>query len=110
PSRPSHTAAPSPRASQPPAAAPSGPAAAVSAAGTWYRVQVGAFRQQQNAAQVAQRIKEQGYPAFVSTGPLFRVQAGAFQDRTRAEKLKRKLASQGFDATVVAVSPNPGSR
>ena len=56
--------------------------------GTLYRVQTGAFRNQQYAQDMLYQLTGQGYPAFIlQDGNLYRVQVGAFRNLDNAIKM-----------------------
>lgn len=66
-----------------------------------YRVQVGAFRNRQNADRLLNELKSQGYPAFmVMTDGLYKVQVGAFRNLDNAVKLEARLKRQGYDTFI----------
>ncbi len=74
------------------------PAAAKTAAGASYFVQVGSFADKANAEGVVKRLKAAGYAASRSIAvtkdgkTLYRVQAGAFPDQASASKGQQSLA------------------
>lgn len=76
-------------------------------AGTW-AVQVQALRDGDAAAQVVQRLRRKGYPAFLvaptSGAPtqLFRIQIGRYGDRTEAQQVEARLKKEEqFDTFIV---------
>lgn len=69
--------------------------------GTWYRVQVGAFRQRDGAVYTVEQLAAAGFEAIiVPGGDLYRVQVGAFRDEERARNLVAQLKEKGFEAIV----------
>ena len=98
---PSRAAAPDP---QPPVPSP---AAQGAKPGTW-AVQVQALRDRNVAAQVVQRLRGKGYPAFVvaptagAPTQLFKIQVGKYHDRTEAEQVEARLKKEEqFDTFIV---------
>lgn len=69
---------------------------------TLYKVQVGAFENEENAEQLADELKEKGYETFVDTGDdgLYKVQVGAFENEDNAERLADELEDEGYEAFV----------
>ena len=66
-----------------------------------YRVQVGAYRREENAGREERRLKEKGYDSYISfDGEFYRVQAGAFVFWENAEKLAARLRDDGFDVYI----------
>ncbi|NND64898.1 MAG: SPOR domain-containing protein, partial [Gammaproteobacteria bacterium] len=77
--------------------------------GSGWVVQVGSFREQQNAERLADELKKLSYPSFVTrhSGPeyaFYRVRVGPEPDRDRAAVLAKRLKKEG---QVVAVVPFP---
>jgi len=68
-----------------------------------FRVQVGAFRDQENARAFLQKVRNMSHGAFLAQGDdnLWRVQAGAFSSRVNAGQLAHRLRENGLDAFVV---------
>lgn len=66
-----------------------------------YRVQAGAFSSRENAKRLADQLKRQGIPAYVSySNNLYKVQAGAFTSRENAERQVNELKKKGFNAFI----------
>jgi len=68
---------------------------------TWWVVQVGSFKEEENAVAFRNRFREAGYTAFVepvSEGdePRYRVRLGPEQDRARAEAVRNDIKEK-FD-------------
>lgn len=83
-----------------PAAAVVAPAAAARTAdveppGTGFVVQVAATPRRAEADAISARLKQKGYPAFVTTaGRVFRVRVGKYKDRDEAAGVARRLETQ----------------
>jgi len=75
---------------------------------TMYKIQIGAYRQKDNARKMADKLKKAGFPAVVvTTDGLMKVQAGAFSVKANAEKRLKEVKKKGFlNAIMVTV---PGS-
>jgi N-acetylmuramoyl-L-alanine amidase len=66
-----------------------------------YKVQAGAFSDKKNAEELAARLKEKGFTAYIyPDSNLYKVQAGAFSDKQNAEDLATRLSSNGFNAYI----------
>ena len=66
-----------------------------------YRVQVGAFQEEENARRRGEKLKEEeNLPVYLSPGPPYRVQVGAFAERKNAEALRAKLQAKGYEAII----------
>ena len=90
--------------SEPPVASP---AAQGARPGTWI-VQVVSLRDRAAAAQIVQRLKNKGYPAFLvaptSGGPthLYKVQVGRYGDRAEAQQIQARLKrEEQFEPWIV---------
>ena len=71
----------------------------------YYRVQTGAFRNQEYALDMERQLKEEGFPAFiVKSGDLYRVQVGAFKEMDNAIKMEAALRRRGY-STWIAYEP-----
>lgn len=67
-----------------------------------YRVQVGAFRNYDNATRVLNNLQMEGFPAFViREEDLFKVQAGAYQLLENAIRLERRLRELGYNTYII---------
>lgn len=67
-----------------------------------YRVQIGAFKDKNNAEQFAIRAKARGFSTYVhEEGGYYKVQIGAFSDRKNAESLEFEAKRKGFEVVVV---------
>jgi rare lipoprotein A len=72
---------------------------------TGYAVQVGAFRDRDNALALRDRLTGRYQEVQILTAEGWhRVWVGRFRDRAEAENLRRELARQGFRAVLVAWS------
>lgn len=82
-----------------------------SESGVLYKVQVGAYKQKNNAMATEQKLKQAGFPTYVvQEGGLYKVQTGAFAKRANAEEQERQLKAKGFDtfiATYGKTKPQP---
>lgn len=66
-----------------------------------YRVQTGAFRNQEYAQDMLYQLLQQGYPAFIlQDGDLFKVQVGAFRNLDNAIKMEAALRSRGYSTYI----------
>lgn len=74
----------------------------VSSEGSYYKVQVGAFREKSNADKYLNKMKSLGFSdAFIKTvtidgAPMYRVQIGAFTVEANAKNLLAKVKAQGI--------------
>ncbi len=100
-----------PRSSAPQGAAPQAPtpartpAAAASARGGGFVVQLGSFASQANAERLAQQVRSRGFQVAVSRSSrgkhLYRVQVGPAQTRAAAEQLLARLRSTGHGGPIL---------
>lgn len=68
----------------------------------YYRVQVGAFRNRENADRLLYELQEQEYPAFLLfENGLYKVQVGAFQQIGNAINMEQRLRNAGYDTVIV---------
>lgn len=68
-----------------------------------YRVQVGAYKNGDYAARLADRLKSDGFPAFTAyRDGYYRVQAGAFANLDNAVNMERQLRRAGYDTFIVS--------
>lgn len=69
--------------------------------GSVYRVQIGAFKDQANANQLADQARKKQFPTYIYDDKgLFRVQIGAFTDRGNAEQLASRAKNDGFEVFI----------
>lgn len=69
---------------------------------SYYRVQVGSFRNPQYAQDLLYQLTQQGYPAYIAqNGDLYRVQVGAFENLDNAIKMEAVLRRQGYSTLLV---------
>lgn len=67
----------------------------------YYRVQCGAFKNEDYAERLMMDIKAKGYDAYVKyDGNYYRVQCGAFTNKDYAEALKNKLMADGYECYI----------
>ena len=68
---------------------------------TLYRVQVGLFRQRQNADNLLYELQEKGYPAFIlAEDGFYKVQVGAYQQLGNAIIMERRLRREGYSTLI----------
>lgn len=66
-----------------------------------YRVQVGAYKNQDNAKKQLEAVKAAGFDTYmVTVGGYFKIQVGAFKNKDNAEAMMNKLKKAGFDAFI----------
>lgn len=66
-----------------------------------YRVQVGAFRNQNRAYQFSDMLTQDGFPSFiVLDGDLYKVQVGAFARLENAVRMEYRLRAAGYDTYI----------
>lgn len=66
-----------------------------------YRVQVGAFKNHDNALALEKKLRSKGYDTYVVLADGFiKVQTGAFSKKANAEALAKKLKAEGFDTYI----------
>jgi len=104
PTPPSTAVPPAPEPAPPAAAAPQPPAEPVVPflPSRGYRVQVGVFKDLDNARQLQQRLLDAGLPVTIET----RVQLGPFATRKEAEEARAKLRALGLEQGLL-VPPTP---
>lgn len=67
-----------------------------------YRVQVGAFRNQQYAGRLLNELLEQDYPAYlIDSGDYIRVQVGDYADMNQAVEMERRLKRDGYQTVLI---------
>ena len=71
-----------------------------------YQVQVGAYRVQQYADQMLEKLKSEGFPAYVETGdePYYRVKVGTFESLDNAAKMEQRLRRMGYNTFITTSS------
>ena len=66
-----------------------------------YRVQVGLFREKQNADNLLYELQDMGYPAFLlQEDGFYKVQVGAFRILSNAIKMEQRLRQDGFSTWI----------
>ena len=66
-----------------------------------YKVQVGAFNNEENADILAKELRFKGYRPFVFVEHgLFKVQVGAYEHRENAEALEKHLLKEGYEPYI----------
>lgn len=67
----------------------------------YYRVQVGAFRNYENAQRMLNRLHMEGLPGFISfDGEYYRVQVGAYAMLQNAIRMEQELREQGYGTFI----------
>lgn len=70
-----------------------------------YRVQVGAFRNKDNANRLKKELQEKGYEAFVvateASGLIYKVQIGAYSKKSNAIAMQNKIQTAGYAAVII---------
>lgn len=70
--------------------------------GKLYKVQVGAFRDKENADKRVEYLSKLGVKAIIKqAGSYYKVQAGAFSSKTNAEVLLTKIQNAGFEDAYI---------
>ncbi|MDR1113488.1 MAG: SPOR domain-containing protein [Candidatus Margulisbacteria bacterium] len=96
---PKPVAPPSPKPAPKPAAKP--PQTAAAPSGTMYRVVVGSFDTKQEAQDVAENIRADGFPVYMYTADgKYRLQIGAFKSKALATSLMTKATEYGYNAFI----------
>lgn len=68
----------------------------------YYRVQVGLFRNWNNAERLKNELIGQDFPAFLDdSGPFISVQVGGFDTLDEAVRMERRLKMGGYDTLVI---------
>lgn len=68
----------------------------------FYRVQCGAFAQEQNATKLRDQLISLGYPATIKcVNGINKIQCGAFGNKANAELLRDDIASKGLPVAIV---------
>ena len=66
-----------------------------------YRVQVGAYRERENADDLLMDLRREGFPAFIILeNGVYKVQAGAFAVLDNAVKMEERLRNTGYDTFI----------
>ncbi len=65
-----------------------------------YVVQVGAFSEKENAQGMVEKLKSEGFTAYITSKNPYRVQAGAFRTEKAANELGTKLKQNGFPVYI----------
>lgn len=69
----------------------------------YYRVQVGLFRNWNNAERLKNELLAQDFPAFLDdSGPFISVQVGGFDTLEEAARMERRLKMGGYDTLVIS--------
>lgn len=66
-----------------------------------YRVQVGAYSNKDNAADMASKLEKAGFDTYmVKVDNLYKIQVGAYNDKSNAEALADKINKAGFTTYI----------
>lgn len=66
-----------------------------------YRVQVGSYRNRQNAENMLHRVLMDGYPGFILPADgLYKVQVGAFANLENAVRMEQRLRRSGYNTFI----------
>lgn len=87
----------------------SAPAAQPSGSGQRFDVQIGAFTSRENAAQLTQKTRGQGYDVYINEGvqngtTYFRVRVKGAAQRSASQELSAKLQAQGYPVFIVPIN------
>ncbi|WP_373215711.1 SPOR domain-containing protein [Ruminococcus sp. 5_1_39BFAA] len=65
-------------------------------------MQVGAYRNRENADRMLYQLLDKGYPAFlIHDGELYKAQVGAFQQIGNAINMEQRLRNDGYSTVIV---------
>ena len=68
---------------------------------TLYRVQVGLFRQKENAERLNYQLTQQGYSSYIlDDGEFYKVQVGAFENFGNAILMEQRLRRDGYQTLI----------
>lgn len=68
----------------------------------YYRVQIGAFRNKENADRLEYQLTDKGFPAFLLyEDGLYKVQVGAFMQLGNAIRMEQRLRDEGYSTVIV---------
>lgn len=68
----------------------------------YYRVQIGAFRNRENAERLLYQAQDRGFPAFLLyQDGFYKVQVGAFQQIGNAVRMEQQLRDDGYSTLLV---------
>ena len=71
--------------------------------GSAYTIQTGAFRNEDYARTMLDRLLSQNYPAFIAEGNgYYRVQVGNFDTLEEAHMMERRLSQSGYPTAIIA--------
>lgn len=68
--------------------------------GDVYVVQVGAFKNYENALSLKNQLSRDGFQVIITEGIPYKVQLGATNSRTEAEETEEKVESMGYQAFI----------
>lgn len=68
-----------------------------------YAIQIGSFREEQNAVNLLNKFKSGGYSGYIEMYADFhRVRIGPYEGLDKAEREERKICRQGYDTFIVS--------
>ena len=68
----------------------------------YYKVQVGLFRNENNANRLLEQLVSEGFPAYINYADgYYKVLVGAFQDLAQARDQEQRLRDYGYETVVV---------
>ena len=68
---------------------------------TLYRVQIGAFKNRENADRLLYELEEKGYPAFILyEDDLYKIQVGALRNLGNAIRMEQQLRKDGYTTWI----------
>ncbi len=72
-----------------------------------WRVQVGAFQDEERARRLAETMRSRGHPAFVeATDDFFKVRVGNYATRDEAVALQQRLEAEGLPTWIILTVPD----
>ena len=73
----------------------------------YYRVQTGAFKKKQNAIDLENELKKDGFQTYlIQSDGYYKVQVGAFEVKRNAENLAKQLKGKGYSTYITTKSGN----
>ena len=70
---------------------------------SYYRVQVGLFRNNRNAERLLEELLAQDFPAYIdNTGEYIRVLVGGYGDLNDAVAMEQRLKRAGYQTVIVS--------
>ena len=70
--------------------------------GGFYQVQIGSFKERQEAASAVKKVSAEGFPAMVDTrNQMYRVLVGRYQELDNAVLMEKMLRRHGYVTKIV---------